>query len=344
MSESDTSGMPEAPEVWASDTPTGMGRALLAWLTEFWIVGVFALLVVLFTATARGFVSAENWVSTAQYTTEYLLLALGELMVIATAGIDLSVGATLGLSGVISALIVSATTNQGTAHAALGLAAGVVAALATGALVGLFNGALITRLNVTPFIATLGSLGMVSGVTFLLTNGNDVTTVPQWLGHVGNHVYFGLFTVPVLVTAVVAVLVSLMLSRTRFGLRTYALGSNVEAARRTGINVNRHLLLVYMCAGLLAGLSGFLVLLRFVAGSPIAGTNDELSAIAAVVIGGASLFGGTGTVLGTVIGSLLIATLVSGLILLNVQAYWQTVLTGAIIVVAVAIDQRRRGS
>lgn len=339
----DVQGLPEAGEAWMSDRPPGLRYAAIAWLSEYWIAGVFALLVILFTATARGFVSSENWVSTAQYTTEYLLLALGELMVIATAGIDLSVGATLGLSGVMSALAVSATTSQGTAHPVVGLVAGLFASLATGALVGLFNGMLITRLQVTPFIATLGSLGMVSGITFLLTNGNDVTTVPQSLGTVGNHVYFGIFTVPVLATAVVAVLVSLMLSRTRFGLRTYALGSNVEAARRTGINVNRHLLLVYMAAGVLAGMSGFLVLLRFVAGSPIAGTNDELSAIAAVVIGGASLFGGTGTVLGTAIGSLLIATLVSGLILLNVQAYWQTVLTGAIIVVAVAIDQRRRG-
>jgi ribose transport system permease protein len=319
-------------------------RRLLAIVTDNWIVAVFILMVVAFAATAPGFVSAENWVATAQYATEYLLLALGETFVIVTAGIDLSVGATLGLSGILGGLAISVLTNGGQGgDVAFGLIGGLVVALATGTAVGLFNGLAITILDITPFIVTLGTLGIVSGVTFLITNGADVASLPFVTGTLGNHAYFGVLPLPVVVTLVATVICSLVLTHTRFGLRTYAIGSNAEAARRAGIGVKRHLVAVYALAGLLAGLAGYLVMMRFVAASPIAGQNDELDAIAAVVIGGASLFGGRGKILGTTVGALIIATLVSGLILLNVTAYWQTVLTGAIIILAVFVDQRRRG-
>ncbi|MCL6594808.1 MAG: ABC transporter permease [Firmicutes bacterium] len=312
-------------------------------VTDNWIVAVFVLMVLVFAATAPGFVSAENWVATAQYTTEYLLLALGETFVILTAGIDLSVGATLGLAGILGGTAVSLLTNGGQGgDVAVGMLGGLFVSLLTGTAVGVFNGLCITLLDITPFIVTLGSLGIVSGVTFLITNGADVTTLPFVTGSLGNHAYFGVLPLPVVVTLAVTVLSSLLLTHTRFGLRTYAIGSNSEAARRTGISVKRHLVAVYALCGLFAGLAGYLVMLRFVAASPIAGQNDELDAIAAVVIGGASLFGGRGKILGTTVGAFIIATLVSGLILLNVTAYWQTVLTGGIIILAVFVDQRRR--
>jgi ribose transport system permease protein len=326
------SPQPPAARTWASR------------LGDVWIAGVFLVMVVVFSITAPGFLTVQNWLSTAQYTTEFLLLALGETFVILTAGIDLSVGATLGLSGVLSAMAISQVTQGGASHVTLGVVVGLLVALATGALVGLANGLAITRLGVTPFIVTLGMLGIVTGITYLITNGNDVTTLPQSLGSLGNSPVLHVFTVPVLVTAAVTVGASLFLTHTRFGIRTYAIGSSAEAARRTGINVKAHLTWVYTLAGIFASLAGFLVMIRFIDGSPIAGQNDELNAIAAVVIGGASLFGGSGTVLGTTVGSLIIGTLVSGLILLNVPAYWQLVLTGIIIVASVFIDQRRRQS
>jgi ribose transport system permease protein len=337
MSTSEPKGMPAPRSVPA------LGRGLASVVTDNWIVAVFVLMVLVFAVTAPGFVSAENWVATAQYTTEYLLLALGETFVILTAGIDLSVGATLGLSGILGGTAVSLLTNGGQGgDVAVGMLGGLLVSLLTGTAVGVFNGLCITLLDITPFIVTLGSLGIVSGVTFLITNGADVTTLPFVTGNLGNHAYFGVLPLPVVVTLAVTVLSSLLLTHTRFGLRTYAIGSNAEAARRTGISVKRHLVVVYALCGLLAGLAGYLVMLRFVAASPIAGQNDELDAIAAVVIGGASLFGGRGKILGTTVGAFIIATLVSGLILLNVTAYWQTVLTGGIIILAVFVDQRRR--
>ncbi len=326
-----------------SDT-VGRAPGIRHRFADLWIVLVFIGMAVIFAVTAPGFLSLENWVSTAQYTTEYLLLALGETFVILTAGIDLSVGATLGLSGILGGLAISALTNGGasTHGLAMSLVAGAVVCLAAGALVGVVNGLLITFLNITPFIVTLGMLGMVSGITFVITNGNDVSNLPFVMGNIGNQPFLGFVPLPVFLTLIATVICSLVLTHTRFGLRTYAIGSNAEAARRTGIGVRRHLVAVYGLAGLLAGLAGYVVMLRFSAASPLSGQNDELNAIAAVVIGGASLFGGRGTILGSAIGALIIGTLVSGLILLNVPAYWQTVLTGAIIILAVFIDQRRR--
>lgn len=332
------------PQAAAAPEPASApGRPLWATATDNWIVVVFVVMAAGFSLTAPGFVSAENWVATAQYATEYLLLALGETFVILTAGIDLSVGSTLGLSGILGGLAVSLLTNGGQGgNDAAALAIGFLVALSAGTAVGMFNGLCITLLDITPFIVTLGSLGIVSGATFLITNGADVSNLPFVMGSLGNHAFFGLLPLPVLVTLVATVACSLVLTHTRFGLRTYAIGSNAEAARRAGIAVRRHLVAVYALAGLLAGVAGYLVMMRFSAASPIAGQNDELDAIAAVVIGGASLFGGRGKILGTTVGALIIATLVSGLILLNVTAYWQTVLTGGIIILAVFIDQRRR--
>lgn len=311
------------------------------WIDKFhgmWIFGVLLAMIVIFSILAPGFLSLQNWVSTSVYATETLLLAIGETYVIATGGIDLSVGAALGVSAVASSLVMSALGG----HAGLAITIGSLVALATGAFVGFINGIIITKMRITPFIVTLGMLGIASGVGFLLSGGNDITNIPGPLTAFGSYVFGGFLGMPVLVTVVIAIMSSVILSKTRFGRRTYAIGSNREAARVAGIPVERHLIKVYMLAGFLAGVAGFLNVARFAIGSPIAGQNDELNAIAAVVIGGASLFGGEGTIFGTTIGAVIVSMLVTALVILNVEAYWQIVATGAIIIIAVYIDQLQR--
>ncbi|MHB8294113.1 MAG: ABC transporter permease [Acidimicrobiales bacterium] len=309
---------------------------------QWWTVGVLAVVVAVFGALAPHFFSKAEWDATSEYAVEYLLLALGQTFVIATAGIDLSDGAVLGFSAMASAVLMAALLG---AHTATGLVfvIGVAAGIATGAAVGMLNGVLITKLKLTPFIITLGTLGMATGGTYLLNGGNQVVNLPPQLTYLGDTMFLGgWLPAIVLITAVFAALSWLLLRRTRFGMRTYAIGSNELAARRAGINVDRHLIMVYMLSGALAGVAGLLVTARFTIATPVSGANDELDAIAAVVIGGASLFGGRGTILGTIVGTFVISILVTGLVLMNVQPFWQEVAVGAVLIAAVYLDQVRR--
>jgi ribose transport system permease protein len=305
-----------------------------------WTVGVLILLILIFGFVAPEFYSQANWLATSEYAVEFMLLALAETFVIITGGIDLSVGAMLGLSSMSSAVLMSDLMGSGNGSIPI-VIGGIVLALIVGAAVGLLNGLLITKLRVAPFIVTLGTLGMATGATYLLNNGEEVATVPSQVADIGNTVIGGWVAVPVLITAVLCLACWLVLSRTRFGLRTYAIGSNPVAAQRAGINVNRHLVVVYVIAGFLSGVAGLMVMSRFASASPLAGANDNLSAIAAVVIGGASLFGGRGTVLGSIVGTFVISILVTGLILAHVQTFWQQVAVGAILIAAVTADQIR---
>lgn len=311
---------------------------LLKHIRALWRLGVLVAMVIIFGILAPGFLSLQNWVSTSVYATETLLLAIGETFVIATGGIDLSVGAALGLSSVTSSMVMAGLI----AHPGMNMALGTVVGLLTGTAVGFFNGIIITKMRITPFITTLGMLGIASGLGFLLSGGTDITNIPVAFSNFGGYVFAGFLGVPVIVTAVVAVISGVLLSKTRFGRRTYAVGSNREAARVAGIPIDRHLIKIYTLTGLLAGIAGLLNVARFAIGSPTAGRNDELTAIAAVVIGGASLFGGEGTVFGTTIGAVIVSMIVTALVILNVQAYWQIVVTGAIIIIAVYVDQLQR--
>jgi len=307
-----------------------------------WTFAVFVLICIVFGIAAPDFFSRANWVATSEYAVEYLLLAIGETFVIATAGIDLSVGAILGFSAMLSAVIMSGLLN-GHMSSTLVTIIGFAVALAAGTLVGVANGLLITRLKLTPFIVTLGMLGMCTGATYLLDDGNQVSNLPSQFTTIGTTIWLGgWLPAIVVVAAVFTVLGWLLLSRTRFGLHTYVIGSNFLAGQRAGLNVNRHLVRVYALSGFLAAVAGLMVTAKFTIASPIAGANDELDAIAAVVIGGASLFGGTGTVFGTLIGTFIISILVTGLVLLNVQPFWQEVAVGAVLIIAVVLDQVRR--
>ncbi len=317
---------------------TRRGTFLWGKFTDYWTIVILILIVTIFGLLQPKFLSLSNWVSTTTYMTETLLLAIAETYVIVTAGIDLSVGAIEGLAGIVGAMVMLASRPLG---ASLSIWCGIVSGLCTGVTVGFVNGFVITKMKITPFIVTLGTMGIATGITFILSGGTDVVGLPSQLTDIGNTVLFGIVTFPVLITLVVLIISWIWLKMTRFGQYTYAVGSNEEAARRAGINVNRHLLKVYVLAGLIAGVSGVLLLTRFGTGSPLTGGNAELNAIAAVVIGGTSLFGGRGSLFGTLVGAAIISILITGLVILDVQSYWQMVATGAIIIAAVFVDQLR---
>jgi ribose transport system permease protein len=307
-------------------------------LGDWWTVGILLSFIIVFSIIAQGFFTLQNFVSTTVYASTTLLLAMGETFVIITGGIDLSVGAILGLSGMVAGYVMEHLLPV---NGELALVIGIISGLVCGIILGFINGFVISRMEVTPFIATLGMLGIATGFTFLITNGSDIVNLPQSLNVIGNGVILNFLAVPFLVTLVVLISTAYVLHKTRFGRYTYAIGSNAEGARRSGVNVKNHLLKIYTVSGFLSGVAGVLILARLVSGSPLEGQNDELNAIAAVVIGGASLFGGRGTVLGSIVGAFIITVLVVGLVITGVQPYWQTVSIGLIIIFAVYIDQRR---
>jgi ribose transport system permease protein len=218
---------------------------------------------------------------------------------------------------------------------------GFLATIAAGAVFGLVNGALIAWAGIPPFVVTLGTLGIATGLGELLNDGQEISSIPSSVATFGNTNLGGWVPVPVLITAVITVWCGVVLAKTRFGAYTLSIGDSREAVTRAGISERRYLLGIYVLSGALAGVAGVVVMARLGAGSPASGATDNLNAIAAVVIGGASLFGGKGTVIGSVIGTGIIAVLVTGLVLINVPPFWQEVTVGAVLIVAVYIDQLR---
>jgi ribose transport system permease protein len=261
--------------------------------------------------------------------------------VIITAGIDLSVGAVLVFSGVVSAKAMNATGGNDWGVIILGL----VVALAAGFGWGLINGFLVAKGRIPPLIVTLGTLGMSLGAALVITGGVDEREVPfKLITTIGIGRAFNQIPWLVIIAFAVALVFGVILAGTRFGRYTYAVGSNEEAARRAGIAVDLHLIKVYALAGTLSGLAGFLSLARFSTTTIGAHDTDNLQAIAAVVIGGTSLFGGIGTMLGTVFGVFIPAVLNNGFIIVGVQAFWQQIAVGAVLIGAVYLDQLRRRS
>jgi ribose transport system permease protein len=272
--------------------------------------------------------------------------------VIITAGIDLSVGSILVLSSVVAAQTMVALSgtpeqvrNYQFPNQEVGIPVGIAAGLLVGLACGFINGLLVTKLKLTPFIATLGTLGIFLGAAEILSGGTNVPYVPTAVqSAIGTRNLLGFLPVPIAIALVVVIVAILALHLTQFGRYTYAIGSNVEAARRVGIDVERHLLKVYTLSGFLAGLAGIIDLARFNTASVGAHTLDNLAAISAVVIGGTSLFGGIGTIVGSLVGTFIPAVLRNGFVIAGVQAFWQEVAIGMVLLLAVYIDQRRRSA
>ncbi|WP_244975930.1 ABC transporter permease [Nocardia huaxiensis] len=280
-------------------------------------------------------------------TSVLLVLSIGMTFVIITGGIDLSVGMVLIFSGVLAAKTMERLSPGGDAtQAGWGLITlGLLTSIAGGALWGLINGLLVAKAKIPPLIVTLGSLGAALGAAQLITGGVDTRTVPGKLRDtLGFGTLLGGVPILVLVAATVTVVGAWLLHTTRFGRYTYAIGSNAEASRRAGIGVTRHLTLVYLMAGTLSGLAGFMNLAYFGTTTIAGHGTDNLDAIAGVVIGGTSLFGGTGTVLGTVIGVFIPSVLRKGFVIVGVPVFWQPIAVSVVLVAAVWFDQLRRRS
>jgi ribose transport system permease protein len=261
------------------------------------------------------------------------IVAMGETLVILTAGIDLSVGSVAGLGGILGTMAI--------AKAGLPIVPGIFIGILTGAVVGTVNGLLITQMRLPPFIATLGMLGVARGLTFIVGGENAVYGLPANFRLFGEG-QIGPIPLPILYVVVIAIAGYLVLSRTKLGRYAYAIGSNEQAARLSGIPLNRYKVAVYVISGALAGFGGMIAASLVHSGQPNYGVGLELNAIAACVIGGASLFGGVGTIGGTMIGAFLIAVVTNGAVLLNITQYWQQVIIGVIIWLAVWWDQVRR--
>ncbi|MGB9878020.1 MAG: ABC transporter permease [bacterium] len=261
------------------------------------------------------------------------LLSIGETIVIITGGIDLSPGSVIAFIGVVVALFIKLGIPWPLA---------IVFALGISALIGLWHGIFVTKLRVPPFIITLGTLSMARGGASALTKGWPVTGLPESFKTLGTK---GLpyLPIPFIILLVVFILAHIMMNYTVLGRRIYAIGGNIEAARLSGIDVDKGRILCYIISAFLAGLSGILIAANMGQGQPGVGSAYELQAIAGAVIGGTSLMGGEGTMLGTLLGTFIISVLYNALILLQVSPYWHEIVVGSVVVLAVTIDVLRRG-
>lgn len=323
-----------------AETEHGSRWQRLATGSSTWIVLILAGMVLAFSVLEpSSFATVSNLRNIATNAAILLVVAVGMTFVIITAGIDLSVGSVLVFAGVVAAKAMNAVGGDGWGV----ILAGLIVALAAGLAWGVLNGVLITKAKVPPLIVTLGTLGMALGLALIITGGVDVRDVPPTLvTSIGVGQLLGQIPWLVVIAVAVAVVFGVVLSATRFGRHTYAIGSNDEAARRAGIDVDRHLIAVYGIAGLLAGLAGFMSLARFATTTIGGHATDNLQAIAAVVLGGTSLFGGIGTVLGTVVGVFIPAVLQNGFVITGVETFWRDVAVGAVLIAAVYLDQLRR--
>ena len=287
-------------------------------------------LAVIMSILSPFFLSVSNFMNILLATSTIGILAIAATFVLSSGGLDLSIGSVLGLSGVVGA---SVAVNLG-----MPTPIAVFATIGAGALAGLVNGWVITRGFVPAFIVTLGMLGIARGLALVISDGRVIYGLPDWMLFLGQGRPFGI-PMPVIILIVVAIIMHIVLACTRFGRHTLAIGDNENAALTAGINVDLHRLTLYTLSGGLAGLAGLLFATRINSGDPTAGISYELTAITAAIIGGTNLFGGRGSILGTIVGALIMGVLQNGLNLLAVQSYYQQMAIGAVLILAVFIDQ-----
>ena len=338
---------------------------LLTFIGERWATFFLILLVVVFSLVGRHFFAIKNFSNILYFATAYALLSAGETFVIVTGGIDLSVGFVMGFVGVTSSIVMRDMLAAGNSQA-VSMVVGVLVGLAVGVLPGLINGVLVARLRVPPFIATLGMYGVANGLALALSQGFPVMELPRRVQQIGNsfiayllpgraftffqrppnlkpddiRALIGLVPGTVVVAGIILLVSAFLLRRTKFGQHTYAIGGSMDAAIRSGINVPRHLTWIYVLSSLFASLAGIIYVFRIGIGNfTTFNSSYELFAIAGVVIGGASLMGGKGTIGGALIGVLIINTLENGLNVMGLQAFFRYIATGLILIAAVIIDQ-----
>lgn len=297
------------------------------------LIGLFLLCIVL-SILSDDFLTMDNWLNLLRQVSINALIAFGMTFVILTGGIDLSVGSVLALSSAITAGMMAQGIN-GFVAILVGLLAGMV--------MGVLNGVIITKGKVAPFIATLATMTAFRGLTLVYTDGRPITGFASddiMFQMMGRGYFFGI-PVPIILMLMVYIALYVVLKKTTFGRHTYAVGGNEEASRLSGLRVDRLKIYVYALTGALSALAGLILTSRLNSAQPTAGTAYELDAIAAVVLGGTSLSGGRGWIFGTLVGALIIGVLNNGLNLLNVSSFYQQVIKGAVILLAVLLDRRK---
>lgn len=296
------------------------------------IIILLVMCLLLTIAVGEKFLSRSNLISVVRQFSFYGILAIGMCMVIITAGIDLSVGSVFALAGVMACIAITKWN--------LPVAVSVLIGLLVGVVVGYFNGLCVTLLKLPPMIATLGTMSIARGVAYTVTGGYPIGSLPDSFKFLGLGYIAGIPT-PIVLMVVLAVLAILFLNKTVIGRWIYAIGGNEEGARISGVRVGQIKRLVYAISGLMAAISGIAMAARLGVGQSTSGMSYEMDAIAATVIGGASLSGGSGSIVGAIVGAAIMGVLRNGLVLLDVSAYWQQTVIGAVIILAVALDNLR---
>jgi ribose transport system permease protein len=314
-------------------------------------VVVLALILVFGILSPNGvFLGPANFRNLALDSAQLILLAVGMTFLVGAGELDLSIGANVILSSVVAAKVMTAlggTPEEVLAgnYSNVGVAIlfGFLAATVTGTLFGIVNATLVNLLRVNSFIVTLAMMSVGSGVAYIVTSGVNVSALPRALQKsFGSADLFGAIPLPALIAVVIGILAWFVMNKLRFGTHTLGMGSSIRAAQRAGINVKRHRIKLFAIMGLIAGLVGFIDISRFLTTNIQGHQGDALSAIAAVVIGGTSLFGGRASPLGSMIAAIIPAILINGLVIMRVGSFYQLVVTGMILLIAVGIDQRRR--
>ncbi|MCP8894575.1 ABC transporter permease [Shinella daejeonensis] len=298
--------------------------------SRFGMALILLLLVVYFSTMSEAFLTQQNLTNILRQVAMLGIAAVGMTLVILTGGIDLSVGSTLALTGVVAAL--------GMTYLDIGIIPSIVLGLLTGVAVGLVNGLAVTALRIPPLIATLAMLTAARGVCFILTGGLPIFGFPSGFAVIGRGMV-GIVPVPVIIMVVMMAIGWILLNHTKYGRYLYAIGGNQEAARLSGVPVGRYLIISYVIAGFFSAVAGIILLSRLNTGQPNTATGFEMDVITAVVLGGISIAGGEGRFTGVIFGVLLIGVLSNGMTLLNVQEYYQLVIKGAVLFFAVALDQ-----
>lgn len=310
-------------------------RRPLSTLTQSSTLAIFLILVVMCVATAimaPAFTKMSNILSTVRQFSTIAIAGIGVSMIIITGGIDLSIGSVYGLAGVVSALLMKS---------GIPLFLALLIAILLSGVVGMASGSMVVYFKLPPFIATLGTMQITRSVCIILTGGYPVSKMDKSFNILGQGNLLGIPN-PIWVMIVVAIIFAIFLNKTTTGRRIFALGGNEEATRISGINTRFLKVLVYVLGAALAGLAGIITASKLGVGQPTAGTGFEMDAIAAVVIGGTSLLGGEGTVIGTILGAAIIGVLRNALVLLSIDSNFQMLIMGVVILVAVTIDQLRK--
>lgn len=302
------------------------------WIIYIGMIGIFFVFTIICSAMGKNFLNINNVMNIINQASINAIIAIGASLVILTGGIDLSVGSVVGFVGIYLALNLKG---------GMSIPLAIFFCLVCGAAIGLFNGVLISYGKVPAFIATLGSMQAVRGFAQIINGGQAVSGFPLEIGAVMKTELFGVIPIGVLYVVVFYVIMCLILAYTKFGRRIYALGGNAHAARLSGIKVRRLEVAVYIISGLFAAFAGVMLLARLLYADPSAGNSYEMDAIAAAVIGGISMSGGKGKLANTVVGAIILSTLTNGLQIMNVATYYQTVITGLVVIVAVFADKRK---